>query len=96
VQSEAFALDENNEVKIGGTCEELPKDIINFLHDPLACAIALGWKDGVEIEEVPLLLEEKDGWLYEQIDPAGKPTRVVTIIDGTRFNEFWLNKIINR
>jgi purine nucleosidase len=70
--------------------------MINFLHDPLACAIALGWNDGVEIEESPLILEEKDGWLYERIDPSGKPVRIVTKIDGTCFNQFWLNKIMNR
>ena len=95
-QAEAFAVDEQNEKKIGETCKGLPDDIINFLHDPLACAIALGWNEGVETEEVLLTLEEKDGWLYERIDPTGKPTRIVTKIDGPRFNEFWLNKILKR
>jgi len=95
-QAEAFAVDEQNEKKFGETCERLPDDIINFLHDPLACAIALGWNDGVESKELPLILEEKDGWLYERIDPAGKSVRVVTKIDGTSFNEFWLNTITNR
>lgn len=95
-QAEAFAIDEQNETKYGETCEGLPHDIINFQHDPLACAIAMGWKDGIEVEEVSLLVEEKDGWLYERITPSGKPTRVVTKVDGARFNEFWLNKIINR
>jgi len=94
-QAEAFAVDEQNEMKYGETCEGLPHDIINFLHDPLACAIALGWNDGVEIDEVPLIVEEKDGWLFERIDPAGEPVRVVTKIDGTQFNKFWLNKITN-
>jgi purine nucleosidase len=94
-QTEAFAADEQNEKKIGETCEGLPNDIINFLHDPLACAIALGWNDGVEVEEVPLILEEKDGWLYERIGHMGKPIRLVTKIEGTRFDKFWLNKIIN-
>jgi inosine-uridine nucleoside N-ribohydrolase len=95
-QAEAFAADEQNEKNFGETCEGLPDDMINFLHDPLACAIALGWNDGVEIEESPLILEEKDGWLYERIDPSGKPVRIVTKIDGTCFNQFWLNKIMNR
>ena len=95
-QAEAFAIDEQNETKFGETCEGLPKDIINFLHDPLACAIALGWNDGVEIQEVPLILEEKEGWLQERIDPSGKPVRIVTQIDGPRFNEFWLSKITKR
>jgi inosine-uridine nucleoside N-ribohydrolase len=95
-QAEAFAADEQNEKKFGETCEGLPNDIINFLHDPLACAIALGWNDEVEMEEVPLILEEKDGWLYERIDASGKPIRIVTKVDGIRFNEFWLNKITKR
>jgi purine nucleosidase len=95
-QAEVFAVDEQNEMKIGETCEGLPRDIINFQHDPLACAIALGWNEGVEVEELPLILEEKDGFLHERIDLSGKPVRVVTKVDGPRFNEFWLNKIVNR
>ena len=95
-QAEAFAVDEQNETRYGETCEGLPQDIINFQHDPLACAIALGWNDGVEIEGLPLLLEEKDGWLTERTDPAGKPIRIVTKIDGPRFNEFWVSKIVKR
>ena len=94
-QAEEFAIDEQNEKKHGETCERLPNDIINFLHDPLACAIALGWRDSVEVEEFPLLVEERDGWLHERIDPLGKLTRVVTKIDGPSFNEFWLHKITN-
>lgn len=95
-QAEAFAMDEQNEKKFGETCEGLPNDIINFLHDPLACAIPLGWNDGVETQELPLAIEEKDGWLNERIDPSGKPIHVVTRADGPRFNEFWLDKITNR
>ena len=95
-QAEAFALDEEMETKYGATCEALPPDIINFQHDALACAIALGWREGVEMEELPLLLEIKNGWLTERIDPLGKPVRVVTRVDGRRFNEFWLNRVLNR
>jgi purine nucleosidase len=93
-QAGAFAVDEQNETKYGETCEGLPHDMINFQHDPLACAIALGWNDGIEMEELPLLLEEKDGWLYERMNPTGKPIRVITKVNGPRFNEFWLNKIV--
>jgi inosine-uridine nucleoside N-ribohydrolase len=95
-QAEVFAVDEQMEARFGATCSGLPHDIINFQHDPLACAIALGWEEGVEIQEFPLLVEEKDGWLTERIDPAGKPLRVVTRVDGTRFNEFWVEKIASR
>lgn len=92
-QAEEFALDEQNEKKFGETCEDLPNDIINFLHDPLACAIALGWDDGVEIAEIPLVLREDNNWLRENANPSGNPTHVVTKINGARFNELWLNII---
>ena len=93
-QAEAFALDWQNETRFGKTCPGLPEDIINFQHDPLACAVALGWQDGVEIQELPLVVEEKDGLLVERVHPDGKPVRIVTKVDGPRFNEFWLEKII--
>jgi inosine-uridine nucleoside N-ribohydrolase len=93
-QGEAFAMDEKYETIYGETCAGLPGDIINFQHDPLACAVALGWDKGIEIEEVPLLLEESEGWLTESVHPSGKPVRVVTAVDGPRFNEFWISVII--
>lgn len=96
MQAEAFAVDEKNESGIGETCPGLPRDIINFQHDPLACAIAQGWDEGVEFETVPLVLEEKDGWLHERIGTTGKPVQIVTKIDGPRFNEFWLDKVTKR
>ena len=92
-QAEAFAVDEQNESKYGESCPGLPKDLINWQHDPQACAIALGWNEGVEIKEIPLKFEEADGWLHESIDPDGKPTRIVTSIAGSKFNEFWLDTI---
>ncbi len=95
-QAEVFAQDEQNEVRFGETCPGLPHDIINFQHDPLACAIAMGWNDGVQIEELPLRVEEKDGWLVERVDPAGRLVRVVTRVDGEKFNEFWLEKMTSR
>jgi len=92
-QAQAFAIDEQNESKYGNSCAGLPKDIINWQHDPLACAISLGWNEGVEITEIPLKFEEVDGWLHEKIDAAGKPTRVVTKIDGSKFSDFWIKTI---
>ncbi|HET9589602.1 MAG TPA: nucleoside hydrolase [Anaerolineales bacterium] len=95
-QAEAFAEDEQNESRLGERWKAQPNDMINFQHDPLACAIALGWSEGIEIEELPILLEEKGGWLHERIDPAGRPVRVVTKVDGPRFNEFWFNLLTSR
>jgi len=92
-QAEAFAEDEKTEERFGKTCKGLPEDHINFQHDPLTCAIALGYDDGVDIKELPLILEERNGWLHEQIDDAGTIFRVVTKIDGPQFNEFWINQV---
>lgn len=88
-QAELCARLWHNEQRYGETCSGLPSDIINFLHDPLACAIALGWKEGVEMETIPLKLETRESWLYEMPDGAGTPTRLVTKIDGNAFNEYW-------
>ncbi len=92
-QAEAFSLEYDNEATYGRTCAGLPDDIINFQHDPLACAIALGWDEGVEIKEVPLKFEVRDGWLYETVTPGGKSMRVVTKVDGKKFNELWLRLV---
>lgn len=91
-QSEAFARDNRNESTYG-VYAGLPDDIINFQHDPLACAIALGWRDGVQIETIPLEITLQDGWLYERPSGTGKPMRVVTAIDGERFSDFWCDVV---
>jgi inosine-uridine nucleoside N-ribohydrolase len=93
-QAEAFARDEDMEARFGRTCAGLPGDIINFLHDPLACAIALGWTDGgLEIREMWLKSEIKDGRLYQTVDQTAKPAFVVTRVNGTEFSEFWLSMV---
>jgi inosine-uridine nucleoside N-ribohydrolase len=92
-QAEAFARDEAIEARYGQTCAGLPDDTINFQHDPLACAIALGWNDGVAIDIIPLKSEVEDGWLRQRVDAGGTPTRVVTRVDGGKFSEFWLRTV---
>ena len=92
-QAEAFARDEGIEARYGQMCPGLPDDTINFQHDPLACAIALGWNDGVQIDEIPLKSEIEDGWLRQRMDAGGTPTRVVTRVDGGKFSEFWLRTV---
>ena len=89
LQAELCARSEHYEQRYGETCPGLPRDIINFQHDPLACAIALDWHEGVEIQTVPLKLEIRESWLYEIPDRDGAPTRLVTKIDGNAFNEYW-------
>jgi purine nucleosidase len=92
-QAEAYAREYDFETVYGRTCEGLPDDIINFQHDPLACAIALGWRDGVEISEISLRSEIIEGWLCHTIDEGGTPTRVVTRVDSEYFNTFWLEMV---
>jgi inosine-uridine nucleoside N-ribohydrolase len=94
-QAEAHASEYKNEETYGQTCSGLPPDIINFQHDPLACAIALGWDEGVEIRDLRLKSEIRDGWLRQAVDEGGKPARLVTAVDGERFNEFWLDTVTN-
>jgi inosine-uridine nucleoside N-ribohydrolase len=88
-QAELYARSEHYEQCYGETCPGLPRDLINFQHDPLACAIASGWHEGIEIEQVSLKLEERDSWLYEIPDSSGIPMRLVNKINGRAFNEFW-------
>ena len=95
-QAEVFAQDLNYEAILGQTCEGLPADTINFQHDPLACAIALGWDEGVVIQEVPVKSAIEDGWMQQKIMPNGKPTRVVSAVDGTAFSDFWLTIVTSK
>ena len=95
-QAESFAEDEKMETRFGRPCYRLPKDFINFQHDSLTCAIAIGWNKGIETKDIPLIFEEKDSQLCERVAKSGKLTKVVTKIDGTRFSEFWLERITER
>jgi inosine-uridine nucleoside N-ribohydrolase len=93
MQAEAFAKDEATPPHKKSAWPALPKDLINFQHDPLSCAIALGWYKGVEMEEIPLKLEVDDGYLREIVDPAGRRTTVVTRVDGDAFSKFWVRAV---
>lgn len=90
-QAEVFARSENLAEKYCPTSPKLPADFINFHHDPLACAIALGWNDGLTIETIPLRLEVRDTYLYELPDAAGRPTSLVTQVDAKAFDGYWLD-----
>jgi len=94
-QGEAHDAEYGNSARFGATCSGLADDILNFQHDPLAVAVALGW-DEVAIETLPLVLREEDGWLLEEERPDGKLTRVVTAVDGPRFNDLWYQRIAAR
>jgi inosine-uridine nucleoside N-ribohydrolase len=92
-QAAAFAESGHIKTTYSQSCESLPEDAINFQHDPLTCAIALGWNEGVEIREIPVKSQIENGWLRQTVDPCGKPTRVVTRVNGEEFSEFWLRTV---
>jgi len=67
----------------------LPDDLLLFLHDPLTCAVALGW-DGVTVERRRLRAAFSGGLLTWEPDAAAPSVRVVTGVDGPAFREAWL------
>jgi len=93
-QAEAHDADHQTAARLAASCPALPDDIVNFQHDPLAVAVALGW-DGATVERLPLVFRTEDGWLHEEERPEGRPTAVVTAIDRNRFNELWYRRLID-
>jgi inosine-uridine nucleoside N-ribohydrolase len=94
-QTEGRDRDEPMEGRFGQRYPALPADIVNFQHDPLACAVALGWP-GVTIETLPLVVTLEDGWLHERVEAGGRPFRVVTAVDAAAFNQRWLDVVTGR
>jgi inosine-uridine nucleoside N-ribohydrolase len=92
-QAEAFARDERRPPHKRRSWPALPSDTINYQHDPLACAVALGWSDGIQIEDVGLRFEINEGYLREIVDPAGARVRVVTRVDGKKFGDLWVRMV---
>ena len=90
-QAEAHAHD-HGMAEIARSFPALPDDLLNFQHDPLACATAIGW-DGVEIERLPIGLELRSDRLWMTVRPAGRPLRVVTRVDRERFEGEWLDAV---
>ena len=87
-QAEAHARDQGV-TELGRSWPGLPDDLLNFQHDPLACAVALGW-ERVTVEVIPTRLEAAGGRLRLAAHPGGRPLRVVTAVDGPAFEEVWL------
>ena len=69
----------------------LPDDLLNFHHDPVACAVALGWS-GAVIEEVRIEPVFRGEVLQFQA-VGGGPTRLVVAVDGDAFTGTWLSAV---
>lgn len=70
----------------------LPDDLLNFHHDPLACAVATGWP-GAPATRRRLSAVEEGGVLRFEEDPGGRPVRVVDQVDGEAFRDHWIRCI---
>lgn len=91
-QGEAYARDRGH-ARLAHEHRGLPDDLVNFHHDPLTCAVAVGW-DGVTVQDVRLRCGiDRDGVLRWREDRLGRPVRVVTDVDGARFGEAWLDGV---
>jgi purine nucleosidase len=93
-QAEVYAESEDRAAEYARSYAGLPRDFINYQHDPLACAVALGWEEGVEIEELPLKSTIEDGWLVQRVEDGGSPARVVTRVDAEAFADLWLRTVM--
>jgi inosine-uridine nucleoside N-ribohydrolase len=70
----------------------LPDDLLHFLHDPLTCAVALGWP-GVRTEQRRLRPTVTDGVLVMAADEPAPVVRVVSAVDAPAFTERWLESV---
>jgi inosine-uridine nucleoside N-ribohydrolase len=92
-QAEVYAESEDGRTHFADEYARLPRDFINFQHDPLACAVALGWDEGVEMEELPLDSTLEGGRLVQRVEEGGRPAKVVTRVDGRAFDDLWLRTV---
>lgn len=90
-QSELYAADERHH-DLARRHAGLPDDLLNFQHDALACAVALGW-DGATVDTMPLVAGPHDRWLAFTPAGDGKPIRIVTRADSSRFEADWLRSV---
>lgn len=72
----------------------LADDLLNFHHDPLTCAVALGWP-AVRVSPVTLRPLLADDVLRFEPREDGLPCRVVTAVDSQAFTETWLTAVEN-
>ncbi len=70
----------------------LPADLRNFHYDPVTAAIAVGW-EGATIEEMTIAVGYDGEVLRFRRHPDGRPTKVVTWVDGARFASDWLDVV---
>jgi inosine-uridine nucleoside N-ribohydrolase len=92
-QSLAYA-DDRGAAELAAAHPALPTDLLIFHHDPLACAVAVGWPGG-EVTEM-LLSHGFDGAVFRwRQDEQGRRTGVVTDLDPAAFSRDWMAAVEN-
>ncbi len=71
----------------------VPDDLVLFLHDPVACAVALGWPC-VATTPWRARLVAADGGLLLRHDPAGRVVHTATSVDADRLVRRWLAAVL--
>lgn len=90
-QAELHASD-HKMAELASTWRALPDDLLNFMHDPLACAIACGW-EGAELRSIGLRYAVRDGLGRFEPDASGKRTQVCRGLDGPRFEKLLISTV---
>jgi inosine-uridine nucleoside N-ribohydrolase len=88
-QSELYG-EEHGRAALAREHPALPDDLLNFHHDPLTCAVAVGWEAAVE--ERFVRASANDGRLVWGSD-GGRPVCAVTDVDGEAFAGRWLSTL---
>ena len=90
-QAEAYAAD-HQRAALGQGHPALPDDLLNFQHDPVACAVALGWP-GAVVDELVVVATIDDGVLRLHEHRSGRPIGVLVDLDADAFANSWLRCI---
>lgn len=88
-QAVAYAADRHHGA-LAATWPGLPDDLLHFLHDPLACAVALGWP-GVSVDRGRYRVTGDGEGLCLIAGEGGREAAVVSRLDGTGFTDWWLS-----
>lgn len=71
----------------------LPKDLLNFQHDAVACAVAAGWP-AVTVEEMSIIPIVRQELLAFEEDKRGQAVPVTVDLEASYFQEAWLSAAV--